>query len=588
MPNPNFSGDYKDSFMSQFCDTKDVQRQEVLLCVGHGLKEGAYEETPSEYFATMFMADSFDRKLDEYDKAMWRLIDDDEQPNTVICAHRGGGKTTAMQAKMARSLCLRQSKYIMYIAATHDDAAKQTENLKEELMGNDAIHDYFGIMKTRSYDGVTKSFSSKQWFACNPANAKNNPGEPFGIIVPKSAQGRVRGRNARILGKRIRPDLILIDDLEDDEEVLNELNREKLNKWYFGALLKCVRQDQAPNPTTGRWNKPAGARANWTPPYRVFHVDTLKHHDSLMSRLLTLSSWKSVTFPAGVEIEKEEPGGFKSYTYKSLRPAFRSDAQLSREANDAMEQGTLDVFCREMLCMPAARQGATFHNSQFQHYARPVDQDIQTDNALVRVVIIDPSKSDTPSADFTGMLAVAFDPRHGKVYIRREVQERLTANQVIERAFKLAVQTNSRYVCPEKIGMEGPQKVNWEVAAAAMDMPIRLVWLGMGHVKAGDYGSGKDAIKIWRAQQIAPFYERKEIFHHIDMKGGWLEQRLLEYPRMKDYGLTDCAGYIPGVMDELGIRFDAQPKKYENVERFPKTTDNEKIKQRILTGAWAV
>jgi hypothetical protein len=186
------------------------------------------------------------------------------------------------------------------------------------------------------------------------------------------------------------------------------------------------------------------------------------------------------------------------------------------------------------------------------------------------------------------MLAVAFDPRHGKVYIRREVQERLTANQVIERAFKLAVQTNSRYVCPEKIGMEGPQKVNWEVAAAAMDMPIRLVWLGMGHVKAGDYGSGKDAIKIWRAQQIAPFYERKEIFHHIDMKGGWLEQRLLEYPRMKDYGLTDCAGYIPGVMDELGIRFDAQPKKYENVERFPKTTDNEKIKQRILTGAWAV
>jgi len=41
-------------------------------------------------------------------------------------------------------------------------------------------------------------------------------------------------------------------------------------------------------------------------------------------------------------------------------------------------------------------------------------------------------------------------------------------------------------------------------------------------------------------------------------------------------------------MDELGIRFDAQPKKYENVERFVKTNDNDKIKQRILTGAWAV
>lgn len=589
MPNPKFNGySYKDSFVSLLCDTQDAMVQEIMLCIAYGLDAGVHSMTPSEYFASIVMGDSFDKEMDDYDKQMWALIDDEEQPYTAICAHRGFGKTTAMQAKMARSICLRQNRYIMYVQATHDDASVQTENLKTELLSNEFIVEHFGKMKATVYDDVSKDFSKKAWFACNPPTAKTDPGEPFCFILPKSAQGRVRGRNIRLFDGRYRPDLILVDDLEDDEEVLNELNREKLNKWYFGALLKCVRQDVAPIASTGRWNRPDDALANWNPPFRVFHVDTLKHHDALMARLLTLSNWRSKLLPIAKEVETVGSDGSKQYKYHSLRKSRRSDAQIEAEVRDALEQGTLDVYCREMLCVPAARQNATFHGSMFQRYPRQHDESLQNDQYLLRAVIVDPSKSDTPSADFTGMIAIAINQRMGQINIRREVQERLTANQVITRAFDLAVETNSRYVCVESIGMDGPQRVNWEVAARAMDMQVRLIWLGMGHVKAGDYGSGRDAIKIWRAQQIAPFYERKDIWHHIDMMNGKLEQRLLEYPRMKDYGLTDCVGYIPGVMDELGVRFDSQSKRYENVKRFEPTHNHDKIKARVLSGAWAV
>ena len=51
-------------------------------------------------------------------------------------------------------------------------------------------------------------------------------------------RGRTKLRGLRWNNKR--PNLVVVDDLENDEAVVNRDRREKLKRWFNGALLPCL------------------------------------------------------------------------------------------------------------------------------------------------------------------------------------------------------------------------------------------------------------------------------------------------------------------------------------------------------------
>src|SRR6185312_6071064 len=86
------------------------------------------------------------------------------------------------------------------------------------------------------------------------------------------AGGSLRGRRNR----EQRPDLVLIDDLEDDEHVRTRYQRDKLDEWLSSALLGAL-----------------------VPESDVYYVGTLLHHDAVLARVMKRGApWQSFTYEA--------------------------------------------------------------------------------------------------------------------------------------------------------------------------------------------------------------------------------------------------------------------------------------------------
>lgn len=74
-----------------------------------------------------------------------------------------------------------------------------------------------------------------------------------------------------------RPDLVICDDLENDENVRSRTQRDKLEKWLRMTVLRLGPPDDS---------------------MQVLVVGTVLHHDSLLSRLLRDPMWESKRFSA--------------------------------------------------------------------------------------------------------------------------------------------------------------------------------------------------------------------------------------------------------------------------------------------------
>jgi len=98
------------------------------------------------------------------------------------------------------------------------------------------------------------------------------------IITRNGVKIQAAGAGQKLRGLRhgsYRPDLVIVDDLENDESVESPDQRRKLENWFFKALMKIGQPDTV-----------------------FIVVGTILHYDSLLSKLLTKPGWKGRKFKA--------------------------------------------------------------------------------------------------------------------------------------------------------------------------------------------------------------------------------------------------------------------------------------------------
>ncbi len=98
------------------------------------------------------------------------------------------------------------------------------------------------------------------------------------IITRTGVKIRGAGAGQKLRGMRHgakRPDLVIVDDLENDEAVESIDQRKKLEKWFFKALMKIGQPDTV---------------------YIV--IGTMLHYQSLLAQLLVKPGWKGMKFQA--------------------------------------------------------------------------------------------------------------------------------------------------------------------------------------------------------------------------------------------------------------------------------------------------
>jgi predicted phage terminase large subunit-like protein len=443
------------------------------------------------------------------------LIDGTDQ-KVAIAAPRGFGKTsTVALALIARWILFRLTGFVVYINKSHDAASLQTENLRRELVTNKSIKHFFGNVRTRDTENTEfdEAFSKKSWVAFDT------------MVWPRGAGQQVRG----VLYKNDRPGLFVIDDLEDPDLIENEDNRNKWFQWLYADVIKAV-------PRVGPMAK------EW----KIVYIDTLKHEDSVLQRLLNSSEWKSVRLEACDD------------NFKSTAPNFISDADIKKEWEDHVSAGQTDVFFRELRNLPISTKDSAFRQEYFKYYNLPpgriavqdreintLDIEIQQDRNIETVVILDPAKTVKIHSAESAIVGIGIDLTTAKLYIRDVISEKMYPDEIYDSLFGMAIRLGAKVIGIEDTSLNEFIRQPIKNEMFRRGSFFELVWLKTR-------GGMKKELRI---KELVPYYRGGYIYHNASCATiKKLEQQLLMFPRSALWDLMDAEAYIVEML-ELGERY---------------------------------
>jgi phage terminase large subunit-like protein len=453
------------------------------------------------YFSKLFFSERFSSPFSRLHYQIFDLLNSGAQ-RVCIAAPRGLGKTSMVGLSLAaQRMLFRLSNFIVYVSNSATSAMMQTENLKMELVSNPTVRRLFGPIKANKADleGLDESFSRAAW-----ATAMGT------LILPRGSGQQVRG----VLYKNSRPDLIIVDDLEDTETITNPEIRLKRKEWFHGDLEKCI----------SRYDK------NW----RIIYIDTLKHEDALLQELLDSSEWESVI----LEICGDD--------YKSKAPEFMSDADIMKEVLYHREKGMMDVFFREYRNIPVSKENATFRQEYFKYY----NEDELQDKYLETIVIIDPAKTVQVHSAESAVIGISLDPKAGKIYIRDVVHDKLYPDQILNAGFDMIKRLRAI-----ALGVEVTSLNEFILQPIKNEMVKRRAVFNLVELKAR-------AKKEDRIAALVPYYRQGYIYHNKTACTA-LESQLLSFPRSRLLDIMDAEAYMIEML-ELGERYfepdDSEPE----------------------------
>lgn len=187
-------------------------------------------------------------------KSIQEAVDNGQEDSEVDAAPRGNAKSTIVSfALPIWAAVYGKKKYILIVSDTADQANDFLSNIKDAFEDNEKLIEDFGELQ------------GDIWTTSNLILANGVRLQALGVGK------KVRGRRY----KQYRPDLIICDDLENDENIASPDQRRKTENWYFRALSKAG---------DSRTDK--------------FFIGTILHYDSLLAKLLKNPVYKSRKYQA--------------------------------------------------------------------------------------------------------------------------------------------------------------------------------------------------------------------------------------------------------------------------------------------------
>lgn len=517
-----------ENYLEQTGIKSDKEIRDLLIeCMG-STKLTAQVFFP-ERFSQPFAPNIHDPIFDLIDSSALRV---------AIGAPRGFGKTSTVGLGLtSRNIMFRLCKFILYVSKSATSAEMQTENLKIELLANQMVKTLFGQIKPEKDQGFEDSFSKKTWKALDT------------LVLPRGSGQQVRG----LLYRNARPDLIVIDDLEDPETIANDEIRQKRKEWFHADLMKCV----------SRVNK------DW----KIVYIDTLKHEDSLLEDLLQHPDWESVRLEACDD------------NYESNAPEFMSTEEIKIERDYHREASMMDVFFREFRNIPISKEDAAFKPEYFRYYSEGInnlviepteekgkllpEKKIKTSN-LINFVIVDPAKEVKIHNADSAIIGIGIDRASQNVFIRDIVHGKMYPDEIYKEMFDMLVRINAWILAVEVTSLH--QFISQPIEN---EMRVRNVRAQYIELKA----TGK---KEERIAHMVPYYRQGYVYHNRSCCDV-LESQLLGYPRSKLWDVMDAEAYFVKLLDELALYFDPPNSDDPGFDEF---AELEELNEKPMMADW--
>lgn len=280
----------------------------------------------------------------------------------VICPRNHAKSTTARKYILHQILYLKTT-YTIILGSSEDMAGQNLRWIRDQFVDNSDLVAVYGYLKNKDKWADTEF--------------QTNTGVK---VSAKGAGQKIRGAN-----EKGRPDLIYIDDIEEDEGVKSKDRRDKLDLWFRNAVLPALSRNG-----------------------QVIITGTILHYDSLLrnvsrNKVSDHIPWQVLEYKA---ISLDEDGN-----EKALWPEHKPLDVLRKLRNvDPV------TFAQEYQNDPSSGGLAVFNRSEYMYISEddikkdPVDQKIYVKNMLVNVLITtDFAISEKDGADYTVFMASGMD-----------------------------------------------------------------------------------------------------------------------------------------------------------------------------------
>ena len=327
----------------------------------------------------------------------------------AVAAPRGHAKSTNLTFKGTMHSTLYGYKhYPIIISDSSEQAEGFLDNIRVEFEENTAILEDFGPL------------AGSVWRS-NVLVTKTN------IKIEAIGSGKkIRGRKHR----NWRPDLIILDDVENDENVRTPEQRKKLKDWFDKAVSKCG--------------------DDYTD---IVYIGTLLHYDSLLAKTLANSAYRSIKYKAVIRFSQADD------LWQQWETIFTDLSNDDREADalaffqahkTAMLEGTQVLWEEKLsyydLMVMRVSEGEASFNSEEQN--EPINPDDCLfmeewfdyyneaevnfgDPAFDFFGFIDPSLGKTKRSDFSAIVTLAKHKGSGYMYVVDADIERRHPDRII-------------------------------------------------------------------------------------------------------------------------------------------------------------
>lgn len=379
-------------------------------------------------------------------------------------------------------------------------------DIKNELKDNLIIHQLFGGVKFIK-DAETDII------------VEMSDGHRFRVMAKGSEQSL---RGAKWSNRR--PDLIVCDDIEEDEQVMNKDRRDKFRRWFFGALMPA-RSDNG----------------------IIRVVGTILHMDALLERLMPefqLQTKKKRLFMRYEPLKTwcDHPLPWKSVKYRAhdetfahlLWPEKKSETELRSIREAYISQGLPEVYSQEYLNVPIDESTAFFKKGDF--IART---DEQAKKPLRFYIAADLAISDKDRADWSAFVIGGLDDG-GLLHIVNVIRERMNALEICDTIFAL-----EKLYQPEVFAIEEGQITKAIGPFLHEEMPKRNIWPQI-------YGVKPATDKLSRARSIQARMRARAV--RFDFEADWFQtfqDECVRFPRDKHDDQVDAFAYLGLILDKM-------------------------------------
>ena len=333
----------------------------------------------------------------------------------AIAAPRGHGKSTDVSVVFAIWCIVNNLKHFITIFS---DAIELTETLieaiKAELSENDNLKADFP-----DATGIGKVWKIGDIVTCNGLRIKG-----FG------SGKRVRGIKHGVY----RPDLTLIDDLENDENVRSRTQRDKLEAWMDEAVANLGSVDGSMD---------------------ILYIGTILHRDSVLARKLKLEFWNPkvfraiITFPHRMDLWERYATIYKTRGTADATAFYSSQKPEMDDGSRVLwpDAVPIETLMRKRCEAPRsfAKELQNNPSLETQKFKRESMHFYRSHPPLKQLMIYgwcDPAGSGKKS-DFTNFTIFGVDEKALKGYVLESINEVIGSIEIVKRVVTL----QERYGC---------------------------------------------------------------------------------------------------------------------------------------------